>query len=61
MRGSLHEIEVTQACASQIATHKAKLNAQQSLGKGSSILALDALVKTKEKKRKAVANLVKSV
>jgi hypothetical protein len=59
MRGSLHEMEVTQARAGQIATHKAKLNARQSLSKGGSILASDALVKTKEKKRKAAADLVK--
>jgi hypothetical protein len=52
MGGSFHEMEVTQARADQIATHKAKLNARLSLSKGGSILASDALVKTKEKKRK---------
>jgi hypothetical protein len=52
-------MEVTQARAGQIATHK--LKARQSLGRGGSILASDALVKTKEKRRKAAADLVKSV
>jgi hypothetical protein len=61
MRGSLYEMEVMQARAGQIATHKAKLNTRQSLSKGGSILALDALVKTKERKRKAAADLVKSL
>jgi hypothetical protein len=43
MQGSLHKIEVKQACAGQIATHKVKLNARLSLQKGGLILALDAL------------------
>jgi hypothetical protein len=59
MRGSLHEMEVTQARAGQIATHKAKLSARLSLSKGGSILASDALVKTKEKRRKSAEDLVK--
>jgi len=52
MQGSLHEMEITQARAGQVATHKAKLNARQSLGKGGSILAIDALHKIKVKTRK---------
>jgi hypothetical protein len=52
MRGSLHEMEITQARAGQIATHKAKLNTRQSLGKGGSILAIEALDKIKVKTRK---------
>jgi hypothetical protein len=52
MRGSLHEMEIAQACAGQVATHKAKLNTRQSLGKGGSILAIDALHKIKVKTRK---------
>jgi hypothetical protein len=52
MRGSLHEMEIAQARASQIATHKAKLNTRQSLGKGGSILAIEALHKIKVKTRK---------
>jgi hypothetical protein len=59
MRGSLHEIEVMQAHASQIATHKAKLNSRLSLSKGGSILVSDALIKIKEKRRKATKDLVK--
>jgi hypothetical protein len=52
MRGSLHEMEIAQAHAGQVATHKAKLNARQSLGRGGSILAIEALHKIKVKTRK---------
>jgi hypothetical protein len=50
-RGSLHEMEIAQARAGQIATHKRRLNARKSLGKGGSILARDALQKIKDKRR----------
>src|ERR1700735_3746321 len=51
MRGSLHEMEVAQARAGAIQTHKRKLNARKSLGKGGSILARDALQNIKDKRR----------
>jgi hypothetical protein len=68
MRGSLHEMEIAQACAGQIAIYKAMLNARQSLGKGGSILAIEALDKikvrtrknTEEKLRKARAKITRA-
>jgi hypothetical protein len=52
MRGSLHEMEIKQARAGQVETHKRKLEAWKSLGKGGSLLARDALQKIKDKRRK---------
>jgi hypothetical protein len=51
MRGNLHEMEVAQARAGAIQTHRRKLNARKSLGKGGSVLARDALQKIKDKRR----------
>jgi hypothetical protein len=51
MRGSLHEMEIAQARTGAIETHKRKLDARKSLGKGGSILASDALQKIKDKRR----------
>jgi hypothetical protein len=45
-------MEIKQARASQVETHKCKLEAQKSLGKGGSLLASDALQKIKIKRRK---------
>jgi len=45
-------MEVAQAREGAIATHKRKLNARRSLGKGGSILACDVFQKIKDKKRK---------
>jgi hypothetical protein len=59
MRGSLHEMEIRQARAGQIATHKAKLNAHLSFQKGGSILASDALAQKKVKARKAAEEKLK--
>lgn len=59
MRGSLHEMEIKQAYAGQVATHKAKLNARRSLQRGGSILALDALNQKKVKARKAAEEKLK--
>jgi hypothetical protein len=50
-RGSLHEMEVAQAYIGAKATHKRKLIARKSLGKGGSLLACDALQKIKDKQR----------
>jgi hypothetical protein len=52
MRGSLHEMEIKQARAGQVETHKRKLEARKSLGKGGSLLASDALQKIKNKRKK---------
>ncbi|KAN0074998.1 hypothetical protein V8E54_007609 [Elaphomyces granulatus] len=59
MRGSLHEMEVAQARAGAIQTHKRKLNARKSLGKGGSILARDALQKIKDKRRQEADDKLK--
>jgi hypothetical protein len=59
MKGSLHELEVKNARASQIAIYKAKLNARFSLQKNSSILAIDTLDKMKTIKRKASEDAIK--
>src|SRR5271163_2108139 len=59
MRGSLHEMEIRQARAGQIATHRAKLNARLSLQRGGSILASDALNQKKVKARKAAEEKLK--
>jgi hypothetical protein len=53
MRGSLHEIEIGQARAGQIETHKRKLDAQKSVQKEGSILASTALNRSKKKRRDA--------
>jgi hypothetical protein len=47
MRGSLHEMEIKQARTSTIETHKRKLEARKSLSKGGSILASDAIQRSK--------------
>lgn len=52
IRGSLHEIEVTQARASAVESHKRKLESRKSLRKGGSLLAKDAFQKIKDKRRK---------
>jgi DDE superfamily endonuclease len=59
MRGSLHEMEVAQARAGAIQTHKRKLHARKSLGKGGSILARDALQKIKDKRRQEADDKLK--
>ena len=45
-------MEIKQARAGQVETHKRKLKARKSLGKGGSLLARDALQKIKDKCRK---------
>jgi hypothetical protein len=50
---------VRNARQGQIDTHKAKLNTRLSLGKGGSILAIDALTKVKDTKRKAAKDAIK--
>ena len=61
MRGSLHEMEIDQAHASQVMTYKRKLDARKSLQKGGSILASTALAKSKKKRRDAAeAVLIKA-
>ena len=52
MRGSIHEMEVLQARASQIEGHKRKLTARKSLGKGGALLARNALTTMKEKRKR---------
>jgi hypothetical protein len=59
MRGSLHEMEVKQARAGQVETHKRKLQAWKSLGKGGSLLASDALQKIKDKRRKEADDILR--
>jgi hypothetical protein len=59
MQGSLHEMEVKQARASQVETHKRKLQARKSLGKGGSLLASDALQKIKDKRRKEADDILR--
>jgi hypothetical protein len=51
-RGSLYEMEIAQARASQTEAHKRRLTARKSLSKGGSILASDAFQKIKDKRRK---------
>jgi hypothetical protein len=46
IQGSLHEMEIGQAHASQVITYKRKLDARRSLQKGGSILASTALAKS---------------
>jgi hypothetical protein len=58
-RGSLHELEVTQARAGAIATHKRRLNTRKSLGKGGSLLAADALETIKTKRRNEANDKIK--
>ena len=55
-RGSLYEIEIAQAYAGAKATHKRKLIARKSLGRGGSLLARDALQKIKDKRRQEADN-----
>jgi hypothetical protein len=52
MRGSLSEMEVMQARAGQIETHKKREISRKSLSKGGSLIASDALQKMAEKRRK---------
>jgi hypothetical protein len=59
MRGSLHEMEIKQARAGQVETHKRKLEARKSLGKGGSLLASDALQKIKIKRRKEADDVLR--
>ena len=58
-RGSLHEIEIAQARAGQITTHKRRLNARKSLGKGGSMLACNILQKIKDKRRQEADNILR--
>ncbi len=51
MRGSLGEMEIANARASQVRVHRAKLNSRQSLPKGGSLLASDGLDGRKQKAR----------
>ena len=51
IRGSLHKIEVNQARASQVETHKHKLDVWKSLQKRGSILASTALKRSKKKRK----------
>jgi hypothetical protein len=59
MLGSLHEMDMRNARAIQVANYKAKLNACLSFQKGGSILASDALVQKKVKARKAAEEKLK--
>ena len=59
MLGSLHEMDMRNARAIQVANHKAKLNARLSFQKGGSILASDALAQKKVKARKAAKEKLK--
>jgi len=59
MLGSLHEMDMKKARASQVESHKAKLNARLSFQKGGSILASDALEQKKVKARKAAEEKLK--
>jgi len=52
-------MDMKKARASQVATHKAKLNARLSFQKGGSILASDALAQKKVKARKAAEEKLK--
>ena len=52
MRGSLEEIEILQAQVGAIEVYKKRLKSCQSLAKGGSLLASDALQKIAEKRRK---------
>jgi hypothetical protein len=45
-------MEIKQARAGQVETHKSKLEARKSLGNGGSLLASDALQKIKNKRKK---------
>jgi hypothetical protein len=58
MRASLHEIEVAQACTRQIETYKRKLHTHKSLSKGGSILAINALQRIGDKRRKEADNII---
>ena len=60
-RGSLHEIEIAQAQAGAKATHKRKLIARRSLGKGGSLLARDTLQKIKDKRRQEADDKLRKV
>jgi hypothetical protein len=53
MRGSLYKIEIVQARAGQIETHKRKLDARKCVQKEGSILASTALNRSKMKRRDA--------
>jgi hypothetical protein len=53
MLGSLHEMDIRKARATQVANYKAKLNACLSFQKGGSMLASEALEQKKTKLRKA--------
>jgi hypothetical protein len=59
MRGSIHEIEIQQARASQIATHKTKLYNRQSLSNNSLLLASIGLNQRKTKRKQAAELAVK--
>jgi hypothetical protein len=54
--GSLHKMEIAQACVNTKAIHKHKLTAQRSLGRGGSLLARNALQKIKDKRRQEADN-----
>jgi hypothetical protein len=52
-------MDMKKACASQVANHKAKLNARLSFQKGGSMLASDALIQKKVKARKVAKERLK--
>ena len=58
IQGSLHEIEIDQAHASQVMTYKRKLDARKSLQKRGSILASTALVKSRKKRKDAAESVL---
>jgi hypothetical protein len=59
MLRSLHEMDMRKARETQVANHKAKLNAYLSFQKGGSMLALEALEQKKMKFRKAAQEKLK--
>jgi hypothetical protein len=59
MLGSLYEMDIRKARTTQVANHKAKLNACLSFQKGGSILVSEALEQKKTKFRKAAQEKLK--
>jgi hypothetical protein len=59
--GSLHEMEIAQTHASAKVTYKHKLTTRKSLGRGGSLLALDALQKIKGKRRQEADDKLRKV
>jgi hypothetical protein len=52
MRGSINEMEILQARAGQVESHKKRLHARKSLAKGGSLLASKAITTIAQKRRK---------